>query len=81
MNKLATLIRGPQPIERPPGTPRHITIADLEPGDCKWIMNDDTSRAEFCALPCDGSSVYCADHHRMAYVKSPAPRNTFRQLR
>jgi hypothetical protein len=81
MNKLAALIRGPKPIERPPGTPRHITIVDLGPNDCRWIMNDDTSRAEYCGLPCcEGSPVYCADHHQRAYVRS-APRNTFRHYR
>ena len=71
----------PQPVAPPPKRPRPVLLVDLKPDDCRWIVNDDTRRAEFCALPRDGSSVYCAHHHRMAYVKSAAPRNTFRQLR
>lgn len=71
-----------KPILRPPGTPRHITIAELGEFDCRWIMNDDTSHAEYCGLPrCAHSLVYCADHHRMAYVRTPAPRNTVRHVR
>lgn len=72
----------PPPPPRAPGTPRHITIIDLQANDCRWIMNDDTSRAEYCGLPCCvNSAVYCADHHRMAYVRPPASRNSFRHFR
>ena len=81
MNKLSAIIRG-KPVDRPPGTPRHISIVELEANDCRWIMNDDTSRAEYCGLPrCDASAVYCADHYRMAYVKASAVRRVFRDYR
>lgn len=70
------------PPPRAPGTPRHISILDLAPNDCRWIMNDDTSNAEYCGLPhCVDSAVYCQDHYRAAYVRTPASRGNFRHFR
>ena len=84
MTDVSALTRWRQhkPIERPPGSPRHITIVDLGPNDCRWPVNDDMSNAEYCGLPCcEASAVYCADHHQRAYVRPPAPRGTFRHYR
>jgi len=81
MTDVSAPARPPKPILRPPGTPRHISIVELGPHDCRWPVNDDMAKAEYCGLPrCDGSTAYCADHHRMAYVRSPA-RNSYRVFR
>jgi hypothetical protein len=64
-----------------PAPPYHPTIIELDESQCKWPMNDDMRCAIFCGQPREDGSVYCADHHRMAYVRSPAARGTYRQLR
>ena len=63
-----------QADRRPPGSPRHITIVDLGPNDCRWPVNDDMSNAEYCGLPCrEASAVYCADHHRRGRRAAAGP--------
>jgi hypothetical protein len=65
-----------------PALPYHPTLIDLDESHCKWPMNDDMRRAIFCGQPREDGSVYCADHHRMAYVRSPSPRRVpFRDYR
>lgn len=47
------------------GTP--VVLADLEPGQCKFALNDpppgEMDRTLFCAAPQEGEGPYCKDHH------------------
>ena len=54
-----------------------VTIVDLSESCCRWIVNDDVSRALYCGAPrLDGCS-YCLDHWQRAYVRSPSPRRVY----
>jgi hypothetical protein len=67
----------PEPIPEPEPEPGPVTIIGLRDWSCRWIINDDVSRALYCGRPRDPDSTgcYCSEHRRIAYVRSPAPRS------
>ncbi len=48
------------------GTP--VTLIDLEPHHCRWIINDPRDGAMFCAATVVTGAPYCTEHCRCAYV-------------
>jgi len=51
--------------------PRHLTLMDLETGDCRYPYGDDT--LTFCGHPVQGESSWCPSHHALCLLP-PSPR-------
>jgi GcrA cell cycle regulator len=47
--------------------PRHLTLLELEPGDCRYPYggDEDGEAITFCAQPCAADSSYCAPHFHL----------------
>jgi GcrA cell cycle regulator len=47
--------------------PRHVSLIDLEPGDCRYPYGGDEEgeAITFCGHPCRQSSSYCAPHFHL----------------
>ena len=62
---------------------RPLTLFDLRPDHCRWIVVGSGEGALFCGKPKVGSSPYCAEHTQRAWqrleVKAPA-RPTARRV-
>ena len=62
--------------ERMNATPpdaRNISLAELDPHDCRWPTDGEGIATVFCAARTEASGSYCAFHARIAY-RSPAAR-------
>lgn len=63
--------------------PRHLTLAQLEPGDCRYPY-DGAEGFTFCGNPTlhyklmglDRESSYCGPHHRICCTGIPVPKRT-----
>jgi GcrA cell cycle regulator len=79
----APIPQPPPPAPRPKPTPLPVTLLDLDEFACRWIINDDVRHALYCGQPRepDTQGCYCEHHRRIAYVRAPSPRGTFRQFR
>ena len=47
--------------------PRHLTLPELEPGDCRYPYggDEDGEAITFCGQPCAADSSYCAPHFHL----------------
>jgi GcrA cell cycle regulator len=47
--------------------PRHVSLLDLEPGDCRYPFGGDEEgeAITFCAQPCHPGSSYCGPHFEL----------------
>src|SRR3984885_9413962 len=47
--------------------PRHLTLPELEPGDCRYPYGGDEEgeAITFCGQPCSADSRYCAPHFHL----------------
>ncbi len=47
--------------------PRHLTLPELEPGDCRYPYGGDEEgeAITFCGRPCSENSSYCAPHFHL----------------
>jgi GcrA cell cycle regulator len=47
--------------------PRHLTLLELEPGDCRYPYGGDEEgeAITFCGQPCAADSSYCAPHFHL----------------
>jgi hypothetical protein len=79
------LARGVAPTERNDNTEKTmrsglhepgITLFDLRPHHCRWIMFGSGAEALYCGKPKVGTSPYCVEHTQRAWqrleVKAPA---------
>jgi GcrA cell cycle regulator len=51
--------------------PRHLTLLDLEPGDCRYPYGDDA--VTYCGHPKQDGSSYCTPHHVLCREKPRVP--------
>jgi GcrA cell cycle regulator len=47
--------------------PRHLTLSELEPGDCRYPYggDEDGEAITFCGQPCSADSSYCVPHFHL----------------
>jgi GcrA cell cycle regulator len=47
--------------------PRHLSLLELEPGDCRYPYGGDEEgeAITFCGQPCAADSSYCAPHFHL----------------
>ena len=65
----------PAPLRCVEVQPRHLTLMQLEPNDCRFPFGGDTegSSITFCGLPKrDDKTSYCASHHFLSW-RAPLP--------
>jgi GcrA cell cycle regulator len=55
--------------------PRHLSLIDLEPGDCRYPYGDDI--VTFCGHPKQDGSSYCTPHHVLCNEKPRTPVYAF----
>jgi GcrA cell cycle regulator len=55
--------------------PRHVSLMDLEPGDCRYPYGDET--ITFCGHPKQAESSYCTAHY---FLCNEAPRIPIRRF-
>ena len=53
--------------------PRHLSLIDLEPGDCRYAYGE--GPFTFCAHPKLATSSYCGPHHALVWVKPAPPKH------
>jgi hypothetical protein len=55
--------------------PRHLTLIDLEPNDCRYPYGYDT--VTFCGHPKQAGSSYCVPHHHLCLEPVRVPIRRF----
>lgn len=45
----------------------HVSLMDLENGDCKWVVDGTGEQARFCAMPAVPGKSWCLHHYRRAF--------------
>lgn len=58
--------------------PRHLSLFDLEAGDCRYPHGDDV--VTFCGHPKMAGSSYCTPHHFLCTEKPRAPIHRFARV-
>ena len=55
--------------------PRHLSLVDLEPGDCRYPYGGDAEgeAITFCGHPRRAGSSYCVAHFHLTSVPGTAP--------
>src|SRR3954466_15614261 len=49
---------------------RPLTLFDLRPRHCRWIVSGSGAEALFCGKPRVGTSPYCVEHTQRAWQRS-----------
>jgi len=70
----------PPPIEPTIDLSGLVTLGDLRPRDCRWVVGQPNGLATaFCGKRKTDESSYCAEHKAMS-VRETYNRNTYREL-
>lgn len=76
--KPASVVVEPEPKAQALSTEASVTLLEILPHQCHWVIVDAPQsrmdHALMCGQPCDGN-VYCAEHRRAAFVPCPPRRN------
>ena len=68
-------LRSQKPVQAPAAR-RPLTLFDLRPHHCRWIVSGSGAEALYCGKPRVGTSPYCVEHTQRAWqrldVKAPA---------
>jgi GcrA cell cycle regulator len=60
--------------------PRHLSMTELEPWDCRYPFGDDPATMTFCGHPKLKGSSYCLKHHELCWVKPEPPKAAYKKF-
>jgi hypothetical protein len=60
----------------PVGDPLNVTFADIQPGQCRSIGNDDVHAPLYCGHAVVPGTAWCAGHRALYYRPVPAGKKT-----